>query len=637
MKKNLIIFLVLAITIQANVLAQSRSWAVEMGNTVMNIWKDSLLVEVGKPVKWNHDQALVLKGLEGLWYNTGDVKYFYYIQKSMDHFVSEDGSIRTYKADNYDIDNILPGRVLLMLYNTTGREKYYKAALALREQLKTHPRTNAGTFLHNKKLQNQTWLDGFYMSQPFYAEWAKLFQEDNAFNDIAQQFLAMEKFTRDAKTGLLYQGYNETKTERWADKKTGRSPTVWARSMGWFGMALVDALQYFPARHPKKDSVIGILNRLANAIAKYQDKQTGLWWNVVDMPGKEKNYAEASASCMFIYTLAKGVRKGYLPESYLQVAQKAYDGVTKQFIKTQNGQLNLEGTIRTAGLGGEPYRDGSFNYYTSEKPIVNSPKGIGAFLLASNEIELLSTIKTGKGKKILLDYYFNHEVKKNVVGNTVQHHYVWDQMDFGGYSLFGHVFNKYGIQTQSLPEAPSANNLKQADVYLIVDADHTRDNPTPNYILPEHINAIYNWVNNGGVLLLFGNDSINTEFTHFNQLAEKFGIHFNEDNKNRVINNDYPMGAVDVPAQHPVFSRAKKLFIKELSTQKVVAPAKPVLTWKGDVLISVAKVGKGTVFAVGDPWFYNEYLDGRKLPVEYENYKAAEDLVQWIIKQIPKK
>jgi unsaturated rhamnogalacturonyl hydrolase len=360
-----------------------------------------------------------------------------------------------------------------------------------------------------------------------------------------------------------------------------------------------------------------------------------LWWDIIDMGGKEKNYVEASASSMIVYALAKGVRLGFLPEKYITAAKKGYDGIARQFIKTENGLVNLHGTVSVSGLGGNPYRDGSYAYYMSEKVVVNDPKGVGAFLQAANEMEMLPTLKMGKGKTVMLDYFFNHELKKDVTGTTVQHHYVWEQMDLNGYSLFGFVWNKYGVKTKSLADAPTEKNLKGADVYIIVDPDTEKETASPNYIASQHIDAIYNWVENGGVLLLFGNDSGNVELTHFNQLVKKFGIQFNYDSRNKVTGSQYEMGTFSIPGNHEIFKTAKKIYIKEYASQAVQKPAAPVFKDGDLVVMSVAKLGKGTVFAVGDPWFYNEYFDGRKLPATLENYKAGEDLVKWAIKQIP--
>jgi unsaturated rhamnogalacturonyl hydrolase len=647
------IFLILLIVITANVSAQKRSYAADMAKTVMTIWKDSFSLN-GKPAKWTYDQGVFLKGIEGLWKATGDGKYFEYIQKSMDFFVDDkarlndavgQGNIRTYRLDEFNIDNITPGRNLLMLYKVTGKEKYLKAVQALRNQLQEQPRTNAGGFWHKKVYPYQMWLDGLYMGEPFYAEYAATFHEDTSFNDIARQFILMEKFSRDAKTGLMYHGYDESRQQKWANKTTGLSPDLWGRAMGWYGMGLVDVLETFPDDHPKRKELIQILNRFAAAVTKVQDKRTGLWWDILDMPGKEKKNTEASASSMFVYALAKGVRLGYIPSTFLTVAKKGYDGIIKNFIKVENarpdyplgrGQTNLHNTVSVSGLGGNPYRDGSYEYYMSEKVILNDPKDVGAFILATTEIELLSTLNYGNSKTVLLDNYFNHELKKDVTGKEVAWHYKWDEMDNGGYSLWGFVFNKFGVKTKTLSTAPTLQNLKAADIYLIVDPDSEKETKSPNYFRVKDIDAIYDWVKAGGVLLLFGNDSGNVELTHFNQLAKKFGFQFNYDSHNKVLGTRFEMGNFTVPAGHAIFKTAKKIHIKEYSSQTATR-AKPVFTDGDVVVMSVAKVGKGTVFAVGDPWFYNEYLDGRRLPAGLDNYKAAEDLVKWAIDQTKKK
>jgi unsaturated rhamnogalacturonyl hydrolase len=226
------------------------------------------------------------------------------------------------------------------------------------------------------------------MGEPFYAEYAVTFKEDAAFDDIAKQFILMERHARDEKTGLLYHGWDESRKQRWSNPETGRSPNFWGRAMGWYAMALVDTLDYFPRRHPQRAELIAILNRVARSIAKYQDRGSGLWYQVLDKGGERGNYFESSAACMFVYALAKGVRNGYLPSSYRQIAQKGYRSILKEFVKTDaSGRLNLEGTVSVAGLGGNPYRDGSYEYYLSEKVVTNDPKGIGALLLAAAEME----------------------------------------------------------------------------------------------------------------------------------------------------------------------------------------------------------------------------------------------------------
>ena len=636
MKKYITIALLFIACLQTS--AQQHSYAQDAAKTAMTLWKDSFMLAADKAPKWRYDQEVFLKGIEGIWTATGDGKWFNYIQKSMDYFVSDDGSIKGYKPDEYNIDNINNGKVLLMLFNVTGKEKYKKAVDAMRQQLKTHPRTNEGSFWHKKIYPYQVWLDGLYMGQPFLAEYAKTFGEISLFDDITKQFVLIERHTRDPKTGLLYHAWDESKGQAWADKKNGLSPNVWSRAMGWYGMAMVDVLDYFPSNHPGRDSIIKILNRFAQAVTTIQDSKTGVWYDVPTMPKEPKNYLEASASSMFVYTLAKGVREGYLPASYLAVAKKGYNGILKQFIKVENGQTNLYGTVGGSGLGGTPYRDGSFAYYMSEPLVVNDPKGLGAFIQASNEMEKIPSLQNGKGKTVLLDYYFNHEFRKDpVTGEMIRFHYIWEEKDNNGFSIFGDAFKNNGARLKSLEAAPTAANLKGASIYIVVDPDNAKETAKPNIISEGDANAVAGWVKEGGVLLLMGNDSGNNNLKSLNVLSTKFGIRLNEDLYNTVQGSQFEQGAVMVPAGHSIFATTKKIYVKEVATLNVSAPATAVLTKEGKNIIATAKYGKGTVFVIGDPWLYNEYTDGRKLPADFDNYKAAQDLVRWALANAAKK
>ena len=618
-------------------------WSEKVAATVMNTWKDS--TPIGSLTKWSYDMGVVLKGFEGIWMNTGDVTYYNSILQKMDFFVQNDGTIKGYESVEYNIDHVNNGKLVLLLYRVTGKEKYKKAADDLRNQLRTHPRTNEGGFWHKKIYPNQMWLDGLYMGAPFYAEYAMLFHEDTAFNDIANQFIWMEKHARDPKTGLLYHAWDESKQQQWANKTTGTSPHFWARAIGWYADALVDVLDYFPVNHPKRKELIAILNRLVNAIEKQQDPTTGLWYDVMNYkgPGKEKNYFEASASSQFVYAVAKGVRKGYLPAAKLAIARKGYAGIVKRFIKIENlpagqagGKTNLHGTVKVSGLGGKPYRDGSFAYYMSEPVIVNDPKGVGAFLLAANEMEMLPTQSIGKGKTILLDRYFNSEKRKDITGAEQYWHYTWEERSHPGFYTLGSIFERFGANLQSLNGAPTADNLKNASVYIVVDPDHIRDNPKPNYVSGADVKIISNWVKAGGVLVLMANDCNNCDLPYFNKLSQAFGITFTDASINMVKNDSYEQGVVAPGANNPIFIHPTKMFLKEISVLELKAPAKALVAKDNQVVIAVAKYGNGTVFAVGDPWLYNEYVDGRKLPAAYENYKAAEDLVKWLLQQTKK-
>ena len=618
-------------------LAQTKPLSERMAATVMDIWKDSLWT--GRPFKWTYDQGVILEGIANVWYRTGDGKYFDYIKKSMDHFVQADGTIRTYSDDSFNIDNVKNGRALLLLYKVTGQQKYLKACQTLRAQLTNQPRTKEGGFWHKQIYPNQMWLDGLYMGEPFYTEYSDLTNDQAGFDDVARQFILMEKRSLDSKTGLLYHGYDESREQKWADKTTGRSPHFWGRAMGWYGMALVDALEYFPANHPKRDSLIAILTRYANAVQKVQDPKSGVWFDILNMHQGKGNYLESSASAMFVYTFAKGVRLGYLPERFMTVARKGYTGMQQEFVEEVSPErVNLTKTVSVSGLGGKPYRDGSYEYYLSEKVITNDPKGVGAFLSASNEMELAALPKNGKGKTVTLDSYFNNEYHAEpATGKSAPFHYIWSEKDNNGFSLLGHVFNNTGAKTNMLEDAPTAANLKQSSIYIIVDPDTEKETEKPNFVAPAHVKAISDWVKAGGVLVLMNNDAGNAEFTHFNTLATAFGIRFNEDSKNRVQGSQFEMGAIAIPAGHPIFKTAKKVYMKEVASLTLKSPAKAEIVHNGDVFVATAKYGKGTVFAVGDPWLYNEYTDGRKLPADFENFKAANDLVNWLVTQAVKR
>ncbi|MBS1794421.1 MAG: glycoside hydrolase family 88 protein [Acidobacteria bacterium] len=595
------------------------------------IWPADDGTPVGIPKSWTYEQGVQLKAVEQMWYATGDPKYFAFIKSSMDFWFDKDGKMK-YDADEYNIDHVTPGRALITLYRVTGDEKYKRAVEQIRAQLKTHPRTKEGGFWHKKIYPYQMWLDGLYMGEPFYAEYSMVWNEDN-WDDIANQFVWMEKHARDPKTGLLYHGWDESKEQKWANKETGRSPHVWGRAMGWYAIALTDVLDYFPRNNPRRAELVAILNREAAAIAKYQDK-AGLWYDIVDLAGKEKNYHESSASAMFVYALAKGVRQGNLPDKFLATAQKGWAGIKKEFIKeTADGNLDWEGTVSVSGLGGNPYRDGSYEYYMSEKLRTNDAKGLGPAVMAAVEMENLERGRMGAGKTVMLDDYFNHEVRKD--GSVW--HYKWEEKGHPGFYTFGKQFESYGARLDTLSAAPTAVNLKAANVYIIVDPDTDKETEKPNYISDADAATIADWVKKGGVLVMLGNDFGNCEFDHWNVLAGKFGLEFNKDSKNRVQNDQYEQGRVTVGENNPIFKTARDLYMKEVSTLKITGKAETILTLDGAPLVAVVRYGKGTVFALGDPWLYNEYTDGRKMNGLFQNFQAARELSAWLLTQSKKK
>jgi unsaturated rhamnogalacturonyl hydrolase len=294
----------------------------------------------------------------------------------------------------------------------------------------------------------------------------------------------------------------------------------------------------------------------------------------------------------------------------------------------------LNGTVKVGGLGGAPYRSGKFDYYVGEKTIANDAKGIGAFLLAGSEMAQASTEALGQGKTVLIDAWFNSQTRKNAAGQTELFHYKWNDDADSGFAFLGRALQRYGVKLATEKTAPTAIDLKSAQIYVLVSPDIPAKNPNPHYMDKASGDVIEEWVKAGGVLILMENDVKNSEFEHFNTMSERFGIHFNPVLRNTVENNTWSQATVTVPAGTGVFERPHKAYLKEISTITVSGPAKAVVTDKGDVLMAVSKVGNGTVLAVVDPWLYNEYTDRRnKLPVEYDSFDAAIDLAEWAVRQ----
>jgi len=382
-----------------------------IANTVMQNYPDSMVVkkflnhliqdnqikpgesldqlQKTRPAVWNYEMSVVLMGFQRLWEATKEEQYLLYIKKMIDHFINPDGTIRTYNMEEYSFDNIPGGRQLLFLYEQFKDEKYKKAAAILRQQLAWQPRNKLGGFWHKLKYPSQMWLDGLYMAAPFYAAYTSANNAPNDYADIINQFVWMEKYSRDARTGLLYHGWDESRVQKWANPKTGQSPEFWTRAMGWYMMGLVDVLDYIPENYPRRSELIGIIQRLSAAIIQYQDKDSGVWWQITNKGFHKDNYLESSSTAMFVFALAKSIRKGYLAQNYLPAVTKAYNGMLATFLeKDTKGVLHYTKAVSGAGLGGVPYRDGTYNYYVSEPKRDDDLKAIGPFMQACLEMEM---------------------------------------------------------------------------------------------------------------------------------------------------------------------------------------------------------------------------------------------------------
>ena len=361
-------------------------WSERMALTLMKKYPEAYQLDDAKQPKWDYVHGLVMTGFEELYKKTNKKEYYNYLKSYSDATIDSLGNIPSYKFENYNIDMLIAGNHLFYLYKKTNDKRYLTALQKLRSQLETHPRTSEGGFWHKKTYPYQMWLDGLYMGETFYAKYTSTFENGKNFDDIALQFELIQKHLLDKKTGLLYHGWDESKKMDWANKETGTSPNFWSRSLGWYAMALVDVLDEFPNNHPKRQKLVGYLNNLCNSLAHYQDS-TGLWYQVTDQGNRGGNYLEASGSAMFAYTFAKGSNKGYLPKNYKNLANKAFDGLIKNLVKVSpEGYITITQACAVAGLGGNPYRDGSFEYYVNERKKDNDPKATGPFILAALEL-----------------------------------------------------------------------------------------------------------------------------------------------------------------------------------------------------------------------------------------------------------
>ncbi|MEN9981831.1 MAG: Unsaturated rhamnogalacturonyl hydrolase YteR [Bacteroidota bacterium] len=367
-------------------ISSNLKWSERMALSIMKRHPQAYQIDGQTEPKWDYVHGLVLTSFEALYKKSKDQQYYNYIKQYADATIDMNGVISSYKFDTYNIDMVTAGRILFNLYETTKDARYLSVLQLLRKQIAEQPRTTSGGFWHKKIYPNQMWLDGLYMGEPYYAQYTTQFEKGAQLNDIAKQFELIQLHATDPKTGLLYHGWDESKQMPWADKTTGCSPNFWSRSIGWYAMALVDVLDYFPKNHPKRKELIGYLNAIANSLVKFQDT-SGLWYQVTDKGGSEGNYLESSGSSMFAYAMAKGANKGYLPIQFKSIANKAFDGLTTQLIKTDtDGQIHITQACAVAGLGGNPYRDGSYLYYVNERKKDNDPKATGSFILAALEL-----------------------------------------------------------------------------------------------------------------------------------------------------------------------------------------------------------------------------------------------------------
>ncbi|MCU0455657.1 MAG: glycoside hydrolase family 88 protein [Bacteroidales bacterium] len=360
-------------------------WSVRMANTVI-AQADSLTRYVAGRPKWAYDVAFLGMAIDRL--GNLDPGYSKYMEDWVNYFVHPDGSVTDYRLKEYNLDRIFPGRNVLAVYKRNPDPKYRIALDNFIEQLKTHPKTNSGGYWHKQIYPWQMWLDGIFMGSTYMVQYAREFNAPEWFDAATAQTRMIYEKTLDPESGLLMHAWDESKTQKWCDPATGKSLYPWSRAMGWYAMAILDILDYLPATHPDRDELISILQNTCSALLKVRDPKSGIWFQVLNHGGREGNYLEGSGSAMYIYVFAKGARLGYLDSKYREVAVDAFDDFIRELVTVdEKGMVTIHNICGGCGLGGNPYRDGSYEYYINEKRFDNDTKGVAPFILAAIELD----------------------------------------------------------------------------------------------------------------------------------------------------------------------------------------------------------------------------------------------------------
>ena len=347
-------------------------------------------IPAGK-VKWNYTTGLELLAIRDAGEAWERPDFIAYADRYFDTIVQSDGSVLTYRKEKFNLDHICPGRALFGLYTRTKEPRYRQVLDTLYSQLRSQPRNFDGGFWHKQIYPHQMWLDGLYMAEPFYAEYAMKNLTgaalDDAVSDIVNQFVVVGKHTWDPATGLYRHAYDDSREMFWCDSITGQSAHAWCRAMGWYAMAIVETMQYLGKTDATRP-MLAILERIYDVLPKYADPETGMWYQVLDQPGREGNYLESTGSAMFVYAQLKAVRLGYLPETMRKEALHRYEQLVDRFVRENaDGTISLTDCCSVAGLGGKQMRSGTFEYYISEPVIENDCTGVGPFIWASLEYD----------------------------------------------------------------------------------------------------------------------------------------------------------------------------------------------------------------------------------------------------------
>jgi unsaturated rhamnogalacturonyl hydrolase len=591
---------------------------------------------------WGAQEGILLDGMLAEWRASGDGRLFAYAQAAVDRSVDAQGVIhlangKDFPAATSSLGDIEMGRTTVTMYRVLQQPKYYVAARFLHDRMLQQPKTASGAYSIGAGGAQQLWLDSAFMTEPFMAAYARAFHSAGGMDEVATQLLLIEDHMLDKPTGLLRRGWDESHTADWADKKTGLSAEASSFAIGLYSMALVDVLEQMPESNPQRAALSDAAAKTLNAVVRYQDAGSGLWWQVMDKGGAQGNVLEASASCMFVYAIVKAVRLGVASPALESVATRAWSAIQTRFVQSDG---TLSGTVKSFGSEHDTARGGSFDFYAAQPIVDNDPQGVGAYLLALSEVterqRAGDLARRAHGRTVLMDAWFNSDTRKNADGQMELYRYKWDDASNSGYSTVARMFRQYGMRTETLDHAPRAEDLKGVEIYVIVSPD-PETKPNAHLMDKESADAIEAWVKAGGVLLEMENDSVHADQQHFNRLSDRFGLHFNSVDTNSVdtlgqINDSYDNAIVEIPAgTGGIFRDAHRALEKDTCTLTTSGAAKVLLTDHGEGMMAVSHAGKGLVFANVDPWIYNEYTDGRQAPLEEDNFAAGQELVRWLV------
>ena len=367
----------------------------------------SYMLDFAKKPRWSYVMGIELEAMLDTYLKYGGDDIRKYCQLYTDTMINTKGEIRTYKLEDYNLDQIRTGHFVARMYEKYPEAKNLAAMKTLMKQLDKQPRTKEGVYWHKAIYAYQVWLDGIFMGLPYRCLTARMLlkpkKAQRIYDDAVNQISKTYERTLDPKTGLNRHAWDETHEMFWADKETGLSQHCWGRAQGGYTMALIELLDAMPEDYERRGEVIELLRKDLDAVIKWQDKETGLWYQVMDQPGRKGNYLESTCSSMFAYVLMKATNKGYLGEKYLLAGKKAYQGILKNFIRVNADKtISLTNCCAVAGLGPgmseavkkaapnvkeNKRRDGSYDYYLSEPVRDNDAKGVGPFIWASLEYE----------------------------------------------------------------------------------------------------------------------------------------------------------------------------------------------------------------------------------------------------------